>query len=190
MNLNMKDLEQMIRAYIPRCEQEAADKERMLEYMALFPQNILVRDNTLCHFTASAWVTNTARTKVLMIWHNIYRSWAWTGGHADGEADLLSVAMREVCEETGLKNILPLSQAPVSLEILTVPGHVKRGAFVSPHLHLNLTFLLCADEAEPLHHKPDENSGVKWFSPQGALENCSEPMMLPIYAKLNAALQE
>ena len=52
------------------------------------------RANRLAHFTASAWVTNARRDRVLMIWHNIYRSWAWTGGHADGETDLCAVARR------------------------------------------------------------------------------------------------
>ena len=184
----MQDLERMIRQYAPKCEQEEADRERMLEYIAMFPGNILTRENNLCHFTASGWVTNHEHTKVLMIWHNIYRSWAWTGGHADGEADLLSVARREVGEETGLIQIEPVYREPVTLEILTVPGHIKRGAFVSPHLHLNLTFLFCADDKAVLREKPDENSGVRWFSPDGALQNCSEPMMLPIYRKCNASL--
>ena len=184
----MHRLEQMIRAYAPACAQEEADKALILRYMALFP-DILTRENTLCHFTASAWVTDSAHSKVLMVWHNIYKSWSWTGGHADGEADLLSVAMREVCEETGLSHVAPVSESPITLEILTVPGHVKKDAFVSPHLHLNLTFLLQADEREPLFSKPDENSGVKWFSPDEALENCSEPMMLPIYLKCNSRLR-
>ena len=185
----MHDLENMIRSYAPTCEQEVADKARMLEYIALFPHNILTRENALCHFTASAWVTNPAHTKVLMAWHNIYRSWAWTGGHADGDTDLLAVARREVTEETGLRAIAPVSDRPITLEILTVPGHVKRGAFVSPHLHLNLTFLFCADESAPLSAKPVENSGVQWFTPESALANCSEPMMLPIYRKCNASLR-
>lgn len=184
----MRGLENMIRNYTPKCEQEAADRECMLRYIALFPDDILTRENTLCHFTASGWVTNPARTKVLMVWHNIYKSWSWTGGHADGEADLRSVAQREVREETGLVQIEPVRCEPISLEILTVPGHVKRGAFVSPHLHLNLTFLFCADDTQALEMKPDENSGVGWFAPDEALEKCTEPMMLPIYRKCNASL--
>lgn len=52
--------------------------------------------------TASAWVVNKDRSKVLMIYHNIYNSWSWLGGHADGETDLLAVAIREVREEAGI----------------------------------------------------------------------------------------
>ena len=29
--------------------------------------------------TASAWVVNPGRTKVLMVYHNIYKSWSWLG---------------------------------------------------------------------------------------------------------------
>ena len=60
--------------------------------------------------TASAWVVNRERTKVLMVYHNIYNSWSWLGGHADGETDLLSVAVREVKEEAGISNVRPVSE--------------------------------------------------------------------------------
>ena len=50
--------------------------------------------NCLAHMTASAWVVNPGRTKVLMVYHNIYKSWSWLGGHANNEQDLLQVAVR------------------------------------------------------------------------------------------------
>ena len=98
-----------------------------------------------------------------MCYHNIYQSWAWTGGHSDGEADLLKVAIKELKEETGVKNIKILKQEPFSLEVLTVNGHIKRGKYVSSHIHLNLTYLIEIDENEELHNKEDENSNVKWI---------------------------
>ena len=55
--------------------------------------------------TASAWVLSPDRRQVVMVYHNIYNSWSWTGGHADGDRDLLAVAMREVTEETGLQRL-------------------------------------------------------------------------------------
>lgn len=182
-------LQKMIQSYAPRCPQEDADRWRMLEALSRFP-DVLTRENALCHFTASAWVTNQTRSKVLMVWHKIYRSWSWTGGHADGDANLLRVAVREAKEETGVQKIEPIFDEPISLEILCVPGHVRRGAYVSAHLHYNLTFLLCADDTAALHAKPDENSGVAWFTPDAALEHSSEPEMLPIYKKCNARLYE
>ena len=78
-----------------------------------------------------------------------------------------------------------------SIEILTVDGHEKRGVYVPSHLHLNVTYLLEADEAEVLRVKPDENSGMKWFSLEGAIEACSEPWMIErVYNKLNEKVRK
>ena len=139
--------------------------------------------------TASAWVTNERRDRILMAYHKIYDSWAWLGGHADGERDLLAAAMREVREESGVVHVRPVMEDIFSLEVLTVDGHEKRGRYVSSHLHLNVTYLLIADDTDTLTVKPDENSGVRWFTPDGAVEASSEPWYRErIYKKLNAKL--
>lgn len=169
-------------------EQEAADKAVILALLEN-GTDIYTRENKLAHLSSSAWLLNRTHDKVLMIYHNIYHSWSWTGGHADGERDLLAVAKREAAEETGVKDIQAISEDLFSIEILTVDGHEKRGAYVSSHLHLNATYLLEADEAAVLRIKPDENSGVKWFSLEEALTACSEPWMIErIYRKLNMKL--
>ena len=184
----MSLLEQL-KAYAPYNEQEANDKAVMIKLLEK-ERDIFTRENEVAHFTASSWLVNKEHTKVLMIYHNIYHSWSWTGGHADGDTDLLAVAMREAMEETGVKTITPVSKDLFSIEILTVDGHIKRGKYVPSHLHLNVTYLLEADEAEVLHIKQDENSGVAWFTLEEALEKCSEPWMIEwIYKKLNEKLR-
>jgi len=171
--------------YLPKNEQEEADKRVMLEYSRHF-DNLFSRENEVAHFTASAWVVNSARTKVLMIYHNIYKSWAWTGGHADGETDLLKVAIKEVKEETGVEKVKVVSNEPFSIEVLCVNGHEKRGKYVSSHLHFNVTFFLEVEEDEILRCKPDENSGVKWCEIGEVEKLSSEPWMSErIYRKLN-----
>ena len=172
-----------IERYFPAGEQERQDARMMRRYAEIFP-DVLSRTNETAHFTASAWIVSPDRSRVLMIYHNIYNSWSWTGGHADGQDDPLAVAIKEAREETGLAHIRPAGEELLSLEILTVKAHVKRGKYVVPHLHLNLTYLLEADDADAIHIKPDENSGVKWFAPEDALNACTEPEMLPIYRKL------
>ena len=152
---------------------------------------MFTRDNALCHMTASAWIVNADRTKALMAYHNIYDSWSWLGGHADGEEDLLSVALKEAREEAGIRNVRPVSDEILSLEVLTVDGHVKRCRYVSSHLHLNVTYLLEADEEEGLHVREGENSGVRWFGLDEAVQASSEPWFREhIYSKLNAKLRE
>ena len=170
----MQTIIQAIQHYQPYNEQEENDRRVMLKLLETQP-DILDRSNQVAHFSASAWVLNQNHTKILMIYHNIYHSWSWTGGHADGEANLLQVAVREVQEETGVQNIKVLSE---------------RGKYVPSHLHLNVTYLLEADEEEVLRIKPDENSGVKWFTPDEALKACSEPWMIErVYRKLINKLQ-
>ena len=88
---------EQIKAYTPCCEQERRDQEAMLAFLAE-NDDAFLRSNLTAHMTASAWVLSPDRTRVVMVYHNIYRSWSWTGGHADGEEDLLAVAIREVQE--------------------------------------------------------------------------------------------
>ena len=179
-----QDLIDQIERYKPFNEQEKADKSLILQWIRN-NDNAFFRENTVAHMTASAWVVNKDRNKVLMVYHNIYNSWSWLGGHADGETDLLKVAVREVKEEAGISNVHPVSEEIFSLESLTVDGHVKRGKYVSSHLHLNVTYLLEADSEEAVSIKADENSGVAWFSPEEALEKSTEPWFVEhVYTKL------
>ena len=136
-----------IERYQPVNEQEAQDKEVMLRYMAQ-NRDCFERENRIAHMTASIWTVNRERTKTLMVYHNIYRSWSWIGGHADGEEDLAAVAMRELWEETGVRGASLVSRDIFSLEVLTVEGHEKRGEYVPSHLHLNVTYLAEADDRE------------------------------------------
>jgi len=185
--MNMRE---KIELYKPFNEQEERDKELILEYMAENP-NIFLRESRLAHMTASAWIVNKERTKVLMVYHNIYNSWSWLGGHADGETDLLKVALREAREESGLRNVRPVSEDIYSLESLTVDGHMKKENYVSSHLHLNVTYLLEADEEEALSIKPDENSGVAWFGLEEAIEASTEEWFKEnVYSKLNDKLRK
>ena len=158
----MKKLITDIEKYIPFNEQEECDKKIILNWLKK-DVDVLTRNNLEAHFTSSAWVVSPDYKKVLMVYHNIYNSWSWMGGHADGESDLLKVAIKEVKEESGLKHIEVLSPDIFSLEVLCVDGHEKKGKYNPSHLHLNVTYLLMAEECDELAIKPDENSGVEWI---------------------------
>ncbi len=181
-------LRENIEKYIPYNEQEKKDKELMLKYIDL-SKDVLTRENEAFHFSASNWIVNKEKTKVLMIYHNIYNSWAWTGGHADGDEDLLRVALKEAEEETGLKEIKLLSDGIFSLEILPVASHVKRGKYVASHLHLDCCYLFEADENASIRIKEDENKAIKWVDIDDVANIVSEPWMVPIYTKLNEKLR-
>lgn len=179
----MRLVEEMIR-YIPLNEQEETDQRVMLQYIKE-SEDVLTRKNEVAHFTASGWIVNKERTKVLMIYHTLFNSWSWTGGHADGEENLLKVAIKEAMEETGVASIQSVKDDIFSLEIIPVEGHMKNGVYVSSHLHMNITYLLVADETEAVKIKPDENSDVRWMGREEAVLMSSEPWMRGIYQKLN-----
>lgn len=183
----MKDertLKKELEEFVPLNKQEEADKKLILKCLSE-GDHIFFRENEEAHISASGWVVNQTMDRVLMAYHNIYHSWAWTGGHADGEKDLLSVAMREAREETGIKTVTPVMNQIFSLEVLTVDGHEKKGLYVPSHLHLNVTYLLKGDDREEIRNKEDENSKVGWFSLNDCLEAVNEPWMKErIYKKL------
>ena len=174
----------ILQDYEPMNMQEEYDKNQMLQFIR-DNDNYLLRENQAAHFTASAWTVNKERTKTLMVYHNIYRSWAWTGGHSDGETDPLETALREAREETGICDLNVLGGL-ASVDILPVTGHMKRGRYVSSHIHLNYSYLFEADDRQPLRIKEDENSQVGWIAVDDLEQMVSEPDMLPIYKKLIA----
>ena len=87
------ELREQIACYRPVNAQEEKDKEQLLAWLGS-GIDLYSRDCAAAHLTASAWVVSPDRKKVLMAYHKIYNSWAWTGGHADGQRDLRAVARR------------------------------------------------------------------------------------------------
>lgn len=174
----------VIQNYKPLNEQEAHDKAQMLAFMQQY-DNYLERTNEIAHFTASMWTVNKERTKTLMVHHNLYNSWSWIGGHADGMEDLCAVALKELQEETGVKHARLVCEDVLSLETLTVDGHVKKGVWVPSHLHFNLTYLAEAEEKEELIAQEGENTAVKWWTFEEGLAASTEPWMVErVYRKL------
>ena len=172
-----------IKNYIPYNDQEKNDKKIILNSIDTF-KNILTRDNEVIHMTCSAFIVNKNRYKTLMIHHNIYKSWFWTGGHADGDENLLEVALREAKEETGIKNIFPIYNNIFALDIIPVFSHIKNGQFISSHLHITITYLTEAYDTDPLIVKDDENSGVKWIPVDEIDVYSNEEHMKKIYTKI------
>ena len=176
------NIKEQIKNYIPQNMQEESDKKVILTYLNTF-NNCFDRENSLGHFTASCWIINKEKTKVLMAYHNIYKSFAWLGGHADGNENLLEVALLEAKEESGIKNIKIIDNNIFSLDVIEVTGHTKKGKYITPHVHLNITYFFEGDENDILYIKDDENSDVKWINITDIDKLVTEEHMLYYYHK-------
>lgn len=178
------DWQKEIELYIPKDAREESEKREILTLMEREGDRLLLRECCYAHMTASSVIVNRDRTKMLMAFHKIYQSWAWTGGHADGDGDFEAVARREAQEETGIQNLKKLGAGAASVEVLPVWAHQKHGQMVASHLHLNVSYLFEADDTLPLRIAEDENSAVGWIPIAQLEEYVREKDMMPIYQKL------
>lgn len=154
---------QMVTNYQPSCAQEAEDRQTILRYAHLAGPGVLERSDSIAHVTSSAFVLDTSLSHVLLVRHSLRGSWSWPGGHADGNPDLLAVAVQECREETGVIQLTPLSEQMASLDIFPVPAHQKNGTYVGAHLHFSVGFCLICDRRQPLRPCLGENTAVEWF---------------------------
>ena len=186
---DVPDWKARLAAYVPETEQERRDRNEILLAAEQYGTQLLFREHKASHFTCSGFIMDAALKKVLMVYHRIYDSFAWTGGHADGSNDFLWTAVREAKEETGIRKPYPLTGAILSLDILPVKAHQKNGMPVPAHQHYNVTYGLIADTRETLHIAPDENTAVEWIPVERLPEICKEPHMLPVYEKVIARMR-
>lgn len=172
-----------LKNYLPYNEQEKVDKQYMIDCERVFG-DILHRSNLMCHLTSAGIVINKERTKCLCVYHNLYKSWTFPGGHADGDDDMIYVAEKELMEETSLKDFRLLSQEPISIDTLTTDSHTKNGAYVPSHIHLSFAYLFEADENQSMKVCENENSDVRWLTFDELLENSNEPNMIKVFKKI------
>lgn len=161
------------------------DTTKVVSWIEQYGDKLLTRMEE-GHLTASSFIFNPARTKTLMVYHNIYQSWSWTGGHTDGNENLKEVALKEAMEETGVSDFRFIDGEICAVDILPVKAHMKRGKPVKEHVHLNVCYALECEEDAMLQINPDENSGVAWIDLSDWKSKISESdaLMIPIYEKI------
>jgi 8-oxo-dGTP pyrophosphatase MutT (NUDIX family) len=152
-----ESLLELLRRYYPLTDDRLPVLERLIAFVESTPM-CAERSNIYGHLTGSAWVVNSDRSKALLLHHRKLNRWMQTGGHADGEFDLLSVALREAHEESGLARIEPVSREVFDVDIHEIPPYKDLPA----HYHFDVRFLLQGDEDEPIVHN-EESNGVAWI---------------------------
>lgn len=133
------------------------------------------------HMTASAWIVDESKKNVLLTHHAKLNRWLQPGGHADGDEDILAVALREAEEETGLKNFNLIHPGIFDIDIHTIPARKE----FPGHLHYDIRFLFQSDHLEPLI-RSEESHALAWF-PWTEIERVSDAneSMIRMAAKVN-----
>jgi len=143
--------------YFPVNPQEITFKQEMLSFIMQYP-NCFERSLEIGHITASAWVLNKEKTKALLMHHSKLNKWFQVGGHCDGNPDVLSVAIKEAQEESGIKNIIPISFEIFDIDIHLIPENKKEKA----HYHYDIRFLLQVVSDEQIIQNR-ESKELRWI---------------------------
>lgn len=126
-----------------------SNEQRMLEQIVEFVRRhdrCFERALTVGHITGSAWIVDLHRSHILLTHHRKLDRWLQLGGHSDGDADTLNVALREGCEESGIETLRPVSDAIFDVDVHPIPARDNEPA----HYHYDVRFLLEADRTIPL----------------------------------------
>jgi 8-oxo-dGTP pyrophosphatase MutT (NUDIX family) len=134
-------------SYDPRDERELSSLQRFIAFVEKNP-GCFDRElpasaepleiSNIGHITGSAWLLNPGRSAVLFTHHKKLGKWLQPGGHADGDPDVLRVAVREAREESGIEKIEPISQEIFDLDVHAIPEH--KG--ITAHYHYDIRYAL------------------------------------------------
>ena len=150
----------LLKQYQTRFMDESGYVRRAIDYVEN-NEHCFQRELYPAHVTGSAWVVSPDREKVLMLHHKKHDQWFQPGGHADGDADVVRVAIRETEEETGIdaSNIKLLHPEIFDVDIHAIPA-VNNDP---PHEHIDVRFLLEVDDSLPVPGN-DESHQVLWVN--------------------------
>ena len=182
--MDIQDFGKQIEAFSPGSPSQKKAKKQLLAALAKNGDFLFSREKEDIHLTVGALVLSPDLSKTLMVHHLIYGSFSWTGGHADGAVDLLSKAIEETKEETGVNTVWCYTPDVLGIYVLPVPAHEKRGKLIPAHDHFVIAYGLIAPEKQKLTIKPDENKAVAWLPVAELEKQCKELHMLPIYREL------
>lgn len=167
---------QSLRAHRPFDATEMVHRENFLRFVRAHPA-CFERTLDVGHVTGSAWITDPARSRVLLLHHRKLDRWFQPGGHADGDPDVRAVALREATEETGLAVTLA-GEAIFDVDVHRIPANAREAA----HVHYDVRFWFTADPAMPLAVNSEANA-LAWVPLEAVARYNSEESIARMVAK-------
>jgi 8-oxo-dGTP pyrophosphatase MutT (NUDIX family) len=170
----------LLQNYIPCTPEEQVYKDHMIQLITTCDK-AFHRRCRVGHFTASALLLNPNKTHVLLMHHTKLDKWMQLGGHCDGDSDVLNVAIKEACEESGIKAIKPLMPKIFDLDIHLIPTNTKDDA----HYHFDIRFLLHAYEHDRFIQN-HESKALRWVAKNGHDSPATDQSVGRLFNKLKS----
>lgn len=174
--MHREKLLKLLENYKPT-QQEFEHKKNIIEFINKYP-NCFERSLEIGHITASAWLLNKDCSKALLMHHNKLDMWVQLGGHCDGNPDALEVALKEAQEESGIDNIVAVSDKIFDVDIHLVPDYKN----IKSHYHYDIRFLLKVDGDQDFK-KNSESKELRWITKDINLLPTQEPTIIRLFNK-------
>ncbi len=158
-----------------------ANEESMLNDIIRFVDehsDCFERSLKIGHITGSAWIVDKERSHALLTHHRKLDRWLQLGGHSDGDSNTLNVALREGLEESGLKDLHPVSDTIFDVDVHLIPARKDE----PDHYHYDVRFLLEADRHADLVVS-DESHDLAWLPLDEIIKLASDESIQRMVAK-------
>ena len=176
--MHRKHLLKLLTHYLKDNPAESAEVNRYIQFVKEH-EDCFERQLSVGHVTGSAWLLNPSRTHVLLTHHRKLDRWLQLGGHADGESNVLNVALREAEEESGISNIKAIDTGIFDLDIHPIPAKGDEAA----HYHYDVRFAIQVDGSDN-YTVSDESHALAWVPITGIADKTQEESMLRMQKKV------
>lgn len=178
--MHRRDLLDQLSEYASRHPQETETVTRVIDFVKSETE-CFQRSHPIGHITGSAWVVNQDGEKVLLTHHRKLDRWLQLGGHADGDNDILSVAIKEAEEESGLSGFTHLGPGIFDIDIHPIPPRKNEPA----HLHYDIRYVLRPTGSLDFTVSA-ESHDLRWVPLYQVKTLTQEPSMLRMIEKWHA----
>mgnify|MGYP003634977485 CR=1 FL=1 len=143
------------------CERHPGELDTALRFrdFVVSHSNCYDRELTVGHITGSGWIVDESGIRTLLTHHRKLNLWLQPGGHADGNDDVMAVAMQECLEETGLRNLSPVSAEIFDLDVHGIPARKDEPS----HFHYDVRFLI-QQHGEDNYIVSEESHDLAWVA--------------------------
>lgn len=177
LSVKRQNLLVLLQEYSPTKPEEVQFKNDMIVFVNTY-ENCFERSLEIGHITASAWLLNKDKSHALLMHHSKLNKWFQLGGHCDGIADVLAVALKEAQEESGIENIVPVSKKIFDIDIHLIPANPRE----KEHYHYDVRFLLTVVGDEQVVQN-SESKELRWIAQNRSQLPTDSPSVVRMFEK-------